>query len=247
MNNRGEFGCALLLVAAVVAGGIFLVIKAPWLLLAGPAAFVLCVIALIALADVFNDNVLVASDEPGGFTARRVALVNRLRRALNKPPLLQTPRARVTYEERQMVKQASQLTEQIMKTLPGSPVPESERAPLRQQAAEVPQNMARALWRLSRLRRVRNSLDLRTPEGKANRDEMDGLDRQMVAELQRALATLSGTPVNLMKLELAQADRPAQRLLGDLNEANSQLRDLASAYEELRGTRDAHGAQGSSV
>ncbi len=241
MNNKGELGCALLLLAVVVGGLIFVLVKAPWLLLAIPAAFVLIVIALVVLSDVFNDNVLVASDEQGGFTARRIALINRLRTALNKPPLLQTPRARVSYEERQMVKQASQLAVQILKALPSSPVPESERGPLRQQAVDVPGNMAQALWRLSNLRRVRNTLDLRTPEGRANRDEADRLDQQMVAEMQRALATLSGTPVNLMKLEMAKAERPAQRLLADLNEANSQLRDLSSAYQEL------HGTQGSSV
>lgn len=237
MNNRGELGCALLLVVMVLAGGIFLVIKAPWLLLAGPVTFILIILALIALADVFNDNVLVSSDEPGGFAARRIGLVNRLRSAINKPPLLQVPRARISYEERQLVKTASEMTVQILKTLPGSPVPESERIVLRQQAIEVPQNMAQVLWRLSRVRRIRNTLDLRTSEGKSDREEMDRLDHQLLTELQTALATLSGTPVNIMKLEQAQADRPSQRLLSDLSDANQHLHDISTAYEELHGTR----------
>ena len=237
MNNRGELGCALFLVVVVLAGGIFLVIKAPWLLLAGPVAFILIILALIALADVFNDNVLVSSDDPDGFAARRISLVNRLRSAINKPPLLQVPRARISYEERQLVKSASEMTVQILKTLPGSPVPESERIVLRQQAIEVPQNMAQVLWRLSRVRRIRNTLDLRTSEGKSDREEMDRLDHQLLTELQTALATLSGTPVNIMKLEQAQADRPSQRLLSDLSDANQHLHDISTAYEELHGTR----------
>ena len=235
MKDRGELGCALLLIAVVAAGGIYLLLQAPWLLIAVPLAIVAGVIALLVLSDVFSDDVLVASDEQGGFAARRIAFVNRLRLAANKPPLLQVPRMRVTFEERQMVKQASQLAAQILKSLPSSPVPETDRGPLRQQASDIPLNMAQALWRLERLRHTRNTLDVRTPEGKTNRDEMDALDRQVVAQMQQALATLSGTPVNMMKLEVAQADRPAQRVLSNLSETNQQLRDITSSYDELRG------------
>ena len=235
MKDRGELGCALLLVAALVGGGIYLILQAPWLLLGVPLAVITLIVALVVLADVFSDDVLVKTDDAGGFAARRVAFINRLRQALNKQPLLQVPNLRVTFEERQLVKQASQMAAEITAALRNSPVPESERAQLVRQAADVPLNMAQALWRLDRLRRVKNSLDLRTVEGKASRDEMDILDHQVAAEIQRALATLSATPVNLMKLEMAKADRPSERLLSNLSETNQQLRDLSAAYDEVRG------------
>ena len=239
MKDRGELGCALLLVAALIAGGIYLILQAPWLVLGIPLAIIAGIVALLILADVFSDDVLMTTEDPGGFAARRIAFINPLRQSLNKLPLLQVPKMRVTFEERQLVKQASQVAAEIVKSLADSPVPESERAQLRQQAAEVPQNMAKALWRLDRLRRMKNALDLRMAEGKARRDEMDVLDRQVVAEIESALATLSATPVNLMKLELAKADRPSERLLSNLSEANQQLRDLSAAYDEVRG-KQAH-------
>jgi hypothetical protein len=234
MKDRGELGCALLLVAALIAGGIYLILQAPWLVLGIPLAIIAGIVALLILADVFSDDVLMTTEDPGGFAARRIAFINPLRQSLNKLPLLQVPKMRVTFEERQLVKQASQVAAEIVKSLADSPVPESERAQLRQQATEVPQNMARALWRLDRLRRMKNALDLRMAESKARRDEMDVLDRQVVAEIESALATLSATPVNLMKLELAKADRPSERLLSNLSEANQQLRDLSAAYDEVR-------------
>jgi hypothetical protein len=234
MKNRGELGCALLLVAALIAGGIYFILQAPWLVLGIPLAIIAGIVALVILADVFSDDVLMTTEDPGGFAARRIAFINPLRQSLNKLPLLQVPKMRVTFEERQLVKRAAQVAAEIVKSMADSPVPESERAQLRQQAAEVPQNMARALWRLDRLRRMKNALDLRMSEGKARRDEMDVLDRQVVAEIESALATLSTTPVNLMKLELAKADRPSERLLSNLTETNQQLRDLSAAYDEVR-------------
>ena len=234
MKNRGELGCALLLVTALIAGGIYLILQAPWLVLGIPLAIIVGIVALVILADVFSDDVLMTTEDPGGFAARRIAFINPLRQSLNKLPLLQVPKMRVTFEERQLVKRAAQVAAEVIKSLADSPVPESERVQLRQQAAEVPQNMAKALWRLDRLRRMKNALDLRLAEGKARRDEMDVLDRQVVAEIESALATLSTTPVNLMKLELAKADRPSERLLSNLSETNQQLRDLSAAYDEVR-------------
>jgi hypothetical protein len=239
MKDRGELGCALLLVVALVAGGIYLIFQAPWLVFGIPLAVIAGIVALVVLADIFSDDVLVTTEEPGGFATRRIAFINSLRQSLDKPPLLQVPKMRVTFEERRLVKQASQVATEIMKSLEDSPVPESERSQLRQQAAEVPLNMAQALWRLDRMRRLRNALDLRTAEGKASRDEMDALDHQVLAEIQNAMATLSATPVNLMKLELTKAERPSERLLGSLSEANQQLRDLSAAYDEVRG-KQAH-------
>jgi len=235
MKDRGELGCALLLVAALIAGGIYLILQAPWLVLGIPLAIIAGIVALVILADVFSDDVLMTTDDPGGFAARRIAFINPLRQSLHKLPLLQVPKMRVTFEERQLVKQASQVAAEIVKSLAESPVPESEQAQLRQQTIDVPQNMAKALWRLDRLRRMKNALDVRVAEGKTRRDEMDVLDRQVVAEIEGALATLSATPVNLMKLELAKADRPSERLLNNLSEANQQLRDLSAAYDEVRG------------
>ena len=235
MKDRGELGCALLLIVALVAGVIFVLSQAPWLLIAGPLVLVAGIIALFVLADVTSDEVLMASDEPGGFTAWRIQILNRLRHAINKSPLWQVPNTGVTFDERQLVKQAARLSADIAAALRTSAAPVSDRALIQQQADDVPGNMAKALWRLSRLRRVERSIDLRTPEGQRSRNEMAGVEQQIVAEMQRALSTLSAVPVNLIKVEVAQADRPGTRLLSELNETNQQLRDLSAAYDEMHG------------
>lgn len=239
MKDRGELGCALLLVAllgvGLVGGVLFLIAQAPWVLLAAPLALAAAIIALFVLADATSDDVLMKSDEPGGFTARRISVVNGLRKSLNKTPLLQVPNSGVTFEERQMVKQGARVAGEIAAALRHSGAPVSDRDQILRQAADVPANMAQALWRLDRLRRIARALDPRTDEARTRREEVAGLERQILAQMQHALDTLSTVPVNLVKLELAQADRPAERLLGALNETNQQLRDVSVAYKEIRG------------
>ncbi|MCL5997567.1 MAG: hypothetical protein M1546_16155 [Chloroflexi bacterium] len=241
MNNRGELGCALLLVvgllALLVAGVAFVLTQAPWLLIAGPLALIAAVVGLVVLVDVFNDDLLMTSDEPGGFTAWRLAQINRLRAGLNKQPIWQVPKNRVTFEERQLVKQAVRLSAEIVSALRNSQALVSERASVKQQANDVPANMVKALWRLDRLRRVSRSIDMRTEEGRRNREEMTVMENQILAGMKHALDTLSTLPVSLMKVEMAQADRPAERLLTELSETNKQLRDVSAAYEEVRGTQ----------
>jgi hypothetical protein len=235
MKDRGELGCALVLLALLAAGVIYVLSQAAWLLIAAPIALVIAIVALLVLADVTSDDVLMASEEPGGFTAWRVSTLNNIRRALNKPPLYQVPKNGVTFEERQLVKQAARVAGEIASALRNSRAPVSDRDQIRMQAGDVPANMAQALWRLDRVRRTARALDPRSEQTRATREEIAGVERQILDEMQRALATLSTIPVNLVKLEMAQADRPAERLLGELNETNQQLRDVSAAYKEMRG------------
>jgi hypothetical protein len=234
MKNRGELGCALVLVAALVVGVIYLISQAPWLFLAAPVALVLVVLAIAVLADVTSDDVLMTTEEPGGFVASRVSMINRLRRAVGKPLMWQAPKNGVTFEERQMIKQAVRLSGDILNTLRNSPTSVSDRDLIRQQADEIPGNMVQALWRLDRLRRVSRALDPHSEQSRQQRDEMQAMEHQVLAGMQHALDTLSAIPVSLMKVEMAQADRPVQRLLANLSETNQQLRDLSATYDELR-------------
>jgi hypothetical protein len=236
-SNRGELGCALVVVVAVLAGIVFLIAQAPWLVIGVPIAVVLAIVALVLLANVVSDDVLVASEEPGGFAAKRIAFINKLRAAMNKQPMWQVPELGVNFEERQIVKRASQLAAQVAATLKTSPTPESVRSLIAQQASDIPANLVAALWRLSRLRRTARSFDLRTELGRQRRDEIAGLEHGVLAEMQRALDTLSGIPVGLMQTEQARADRSVERLAADLNEANQQLQELSATYEELRVSR----------
>ena len=230
-------GCALIVIAALIGTAILIVAYAPWLLLAIPAAIVMAAIAVIFLADVVSDDVMVACEEPGGYEAWRISMLNPVRQAFHKPPLLQVPKLRVTYEERQLVKQASKLASGIAASLRNNSTAGADRAQLLAQANELPANMAGALWRLDRLRKMERAIDVRISRGQQTRDEMVALEKQIVAEMQRSLETLSAIPLSLMKVEVAQVERPTDRLLSSLSEANQHLRDISSAYNELHGTQ----------
>ncbi|MCL4507867.1 MAG: VENN motif pre-toxin domain-containing protein [Chloroflexi bacterium] len=237
-EQRGsDIGCALIVIAALIAGAIFVIAYAPWLLLAAPAAVVVAVLALVILSDITSDDVMVASEEPGGYDGWRISVLNPVRQAFHKAPLLQAPKLRVTYEERQIVKQASKLAAGVAASLQADSSAGEDRKQMQAQASEIPVNMANTLWRLDRLRRMERAIDVRSPEGQQSRDAMIVLEKQIVADLQRGLDALAALPVNVMKVELAQMGRPAERLLASLSETNQHLRDVSASYDELRGTQ----------
>ena len=239
MNDRNgsNAGCALIGIVVLIAIGIVVIAFAPWLLVAVPLIIISVVISLVLLADVTSDDVLVNSEELGGYNAWRIKMLNPLRRAFTKPPLLQVPSVRVTYDERQMVKQASKLTTAIAAALKANPSIGADSARILEQANEVPANMATALWRLCRLRSIKRTVDARLQDGLTNQTDMVALDQQIIAEMQRSLASLEQLPVSLMKMEIQQTDRPVQRLLAELNETNQHLRDIDAAYADLRGAQ----------
>jgi hypothetical protein len=239
MNDRtgSNTGCALIVIVVLIAIGILVIAFAPWLLIAVPLIIVSVVISLILLADVTSDDVLVNSEELGGYNGWRIKMLNPLRRAFTKPPLLQVPSVRVTYEERQMVKQAVKLTIAIAAALKNNPTIGADGALIQQRADEVPANMANALWRLDRLRRVKRTMEERLQDGLTNQTDVVAMDRQIIAEMQRSLDSLAQLPVNMMKVELQQATRPAERLLAELNETNQHLRDIDTTFSDLHSTQ----------
>lgn len=229
MKEKGEIGCGIALLVGACIATIFLVSEAPWLMLAAPTALVLVFIA----ADIFRADVFLTAEQPGGFTAWHAAALTSVRKLFGKPPILVVPESQVSSEERKMVKRAAQLAAEVRAALRHSPISDSERASLARQADAVPANIAGALWRLARLRRVRKSADVK---GKANSKagEIKDLEKQVLGEIEHSLEVLASIPVNLVRVELARDDRRAGQLLADLGESNARLEDVSSAYHEMR-------------
>jgi hypothetical protein len=125
---------------------------------------------------------------------------------------------------------------EIQGMLSSSPLPPEQRAELLRQLNQVPQNIARALGKLQRLRRVKK-IAQRTEHAGTVLQELAHLEAQIVAELRSAHQTLLAAPVALMKLDLARSDRDLRRIVAALDEANQRLRDLAESYEALRTRR----------
>jgi hypothetical protein len=230
LKEKGEIGCgiAVLVVACVAAA--FLLSEAPWLMLALPTALAL----LFIVFDIFRDDVFLTAEQPGGFTAWHAAYLTSVRRVFGKPPILVVPESQVSAEERKMVKRAAQLAAEVRSALRHSPISELEKAPLARQADAVPANIANALWRLARLRRVRKSSDTKTDKGREKSGEIKSLEQQVLAEIEHSLDVLAGIPISLVKVELARDDRRADQLLADLGESNARLEDVSSAYQEMR-------------
>ncbi len=235
MQNKGGAGCAILALIGACAGMSLLawlvVTQASWLLLAVPAFL----LALLALADVLRDDAYLAADQPGGFTAWHAATLTRIRAWIGRPAIHVVPQLGVSTEERLLVKRAVKLAGEVLASLRQGATPETQRALLAQQAEAVPGNIAGALWRLARLRRIKRAADPKTDQGRETIQQITALENEMLAGINQSLDRLAALPMNMVQVELARDIRRAEQLLSDLNESNSKLEDLSSAYRELGG------------
>ncbi|MCS7061236.1 MAG: hypothetical protein RMN25_08710 [Anaerolineae bacterium] len=233
MQEKGGAGCAIVALIGVCAGSAVLVYwlatQAVWVLLAAPALLVV----LLALADILRDDAYLAADKPGGLTAWHAATLTRLRSWIGKPAIHVVPQLGVSTEERLLVKRAVKLAEEVRVALRQRTVPETQRALLVEQAEAVPANIAAALWRLARLRRIKRAADPKTDQGRETVQQIDGLESQLLSGIRRSLDLLAAMPASMMQIELSRDARQLEQLSSDLNETNSKLRDLSSAYQEL--------------
>ncbi len=232
---RGGAGCAILALIGLCAGLSFLaylvVTQAGWLLLAAPALL----LALLAVADVLREDAYLAADKPGGFTAWHAATLSRIRKWIGKPAIHVVPQLGVSTEERLLVKRAVKLAGEVLAALRQGATPETQRALLAQQAEVVPANIAGALWRLARLRRLKRAADPRTDQGRETIRQITALETDLLASINQSLDVLAAVPMNMVQVEMARDTRRAEQVLSHLNESNSKLEDLSSAYRELGG------------
>ena len=235
MQDKGGAGCAILSLIGLCAGMSFLAYlvatQAGWLLLAVPALL----LALLAVADVFRDDAYLAADQPGGFTAWHAATLTRIRKWIGKPAIHVVPQLGVSTEERLLVKRAVKLAGEVLASLRQGATPETQRALLAEQAEVAPANIAGALWRLARLRRIKRAADPKTDQGRETIQQITALEKDVLAGIHQSLDVLAAVPMNMVQVELARDTRRAEQLLSDLNESNSKLEDLSSAYRELGG------------
>lgn len=235
MQDKGGAGCAILALIGLCAGGGFLawlvITQAGWLLLAAPAL----ILALLAVADVLRDDAYLAAERPGGFTAWHAATLSRIRRWIGRPAIHVVPQLGVSTEERLLVKRAVKLAGEVLASARQGATPETQRALLARQAEAVPANIASALWRLARLRRIRRAADPKTDQGREIIRQIAALENDLLAGINQTLDRLAALPMNMVQVEMARDTRRAEQLLSDLNESNSRLADLSSAYRELSG------------
>lgn len=226
---------------AVVAGGAILVVgliglvtQAPGILLVDFLAMVVAVVladALLRKAHYF------AKDKPNRMTTAHLTILNSIRKSFGQSPIWLIPDRHIEDDERDMVERADRLVYEIRDALKHSPISAEKRSSFELQASEVPNNIAQALWRVTRLRRIAESIDDRYDEQGQKRQEIEQMIDQLRGEMKHSLGILSSISISLVKVELARGDIATDRLLADLNESNKRLRDLSVSYAEVRGQK----------
>lgn len=138
--------------------------------------------------------------------------------------------------ENQYAYDAGKLVNEIKATVKTCPMSAEQKSSLLRQVKDVPDNTAKALWKLYRLRKLKKMV--KQSEYSENSAELlsdiKSMERNVIAELQRMRETLLPIPLALMKVDSARSERSLERIVAELSETNLRLNDLAAGYDEVR-------------
>jgi hypothetical protein len=163
------------------------------------------------------------------------AIFNPIRRSMGIRPLRVIPHVDDAHRgEVEMLERADRLARVVRAALKHSPMSAPRKSSLERHAREAPENLVKAMWTLTRLRRVYDSLDPRFDRDGQNRREITEMQSKLVAEITHSLEVLSNIPVSLMKVELARGEGNVDKLLLELDETNKRLLDLSASYTEVK-------------
>ena len=109
---------------------------------------------------------------------------------------------------------------------------------LNRETRDLYDNIIKGVRKIDRIRRLRDLAARGTATDSAARiiQEAAAMERQLLAELDRALDVLLSVPASLMRVEVTVDDREIDRLVRNLDDTNDRMRDLADAYDEVRAT-----------
>jgi len=68
--------------------------------------------------------------------------------------------------------------------------------------------------------------------------ELTKLERRLAVEIERALNMLEDALVSIITVDVTGGNARIDRLVNDLSESNSRLRDIADAHDEIRSVRE---------
>jgi hypothetical protein len=137
--------------------------------------------------------------------------------------------------ESQYATDARKLVDEIKETLKTSPLDSEQRAAVLRQVRDVPDNVAKAVLKLHRLRRLKKIAkradDVDTGIVLSDIKEME---QRIQTELRNTHETLLSVPVSLMKVDTARSDRNLDRIVTELSATNQRLNDIASTYDDMK-------------
>lgn len=123
-----------------------------------------------------------------------------------------------------------------------SHIPNERKTTLGNEARELYNNIAHGIWKLDRVRKIRE-LAMKGPATADSIrivDDADQLESHLTAEINRSLDVLLSVPASLLKVEVAQGDRVVDHLIQSLDETNLRMRDMADAYADVRSASYSH-------
>ncbi len=162
-------------------------------------------------------------------------LFNPIRRSKGIRPLRVIPFIDESHRnEIDLLERADRLAREVKDALKRSPVSDIRKTSFERQAREVPDNVAKALWHLARLRRLSASIDPQLAADQQNRQDLLDQETKIQAAMTQSVELLAALPVSLIKVEIARSDRAIDRLAADLDESNKRLIDLSAAYAESK-------------
>lgn len=142
-------------------------------------------------------------------------------------------------DERREADDVRRLAEEIGDLLKTSPLSQQQKADLRAQIKQVPENTSHALTKLNRLRRLKDIAQHQADSDYAAEvmRELEAMEVQVHAQLRQMRYTLLDLSVALMKVDVSRGDGSLDRLIARLSETNQRLDDLADGYVDLKAER----------
>jgi hypothetical protein len=131
--------------------------------------------------------------------------------------------------ERKMQDQACRLLSEIDDALRfNKRIQNDRKSSLQAQANQTTDYVMASLGKVARIRKHKTVVNAK------RQAEITHLENQLLTEVTRSLDVLEDALVSLTILDVAKGDVTVDRLLDNLEESNSRLRDLADAHEEVR-------------
>jgi hypothetical protein len=210
-------------------------VNTPLVLFGALIGCVLLLIVLVSIVSIKEEDYL-CSDKPGLVAHGFLAVVNPVRRRLGLTPFRLIPAHKHDDPGAPLLQQADRILSEIRLTLKHSPMSAERKLSLERQAADIPNNLTRALWKLAQLRRLSQSIDPAFDQDGQNQAGVAELQDRLLSEMAQSVQVLSSISISLLKVELTHNDAAVDRLLSGLQAANQRLEDISTSYAELRGS-----------
>jgi hypothetical protein len=134
---------------------------------------------------------------------------------------------------RQMKRHAERLFSEISEALKHNQrIPPDKKAALNKQTRQMTDYAVSSLQKLEQIHRRKAIVN------ETRRLELARLERRLTAEVERALSMLEDALVSIITVDIAGGNARIDRLVNDLSESNSRLRDTADAHDEIRSVRE---------